>query len=221
MSEYNFVVYEKLDGDAHTDRMLAEEHHGNVPEEITDKQLSSHRVNEQEVTIEKQLEKNRTGVVEKVIEKNLNTAKTEYGTKHRDASTYEGDINKLEEQRVKERNIEKEKYEVASEVPKRQRWWDVKTKDGLKIAFKKEAQWEPSLDDVDWDYLENRGNDIEEENLDFPIDEMDVQDDFGDFSVDDMGDDMGDDVLKEVSYEVVDAGGTPKQMLSTLTPPMI
>jgi len=208
MSEYKFVVYEKLDEDAHTDRMLSESH-GDIPEEITDKQLDPHHVGDKDSVMEKLLENNRTGSAEVVIEKNLDEAKDEFGSKHRNAQAYEGDMNKLEEKRLADYNIEGEEYETASETPKRQRWWEIKSEDGLKIAFEKKAQ---SMD-IDWDYverdrsLEDNMDDILDDpyGQDFEINEIDP-----DFPIEDLGDD--DDVLeavKEVYYEEIDIGGTP------------
>ena len=215
MSDYKFVVYEKLDGDLHTDSML-ERDHGAIPEEVTDKQLKPHHVGCEDVTMEKLLEQTRLGSVESVTEKNLNESKDQFGSKHRNPSAYEGDINKLEEKRIAGNNIEDEEYEVASETPKRQRWWEVKTKDGLKIAFKKVAQPLDYLDDVDWEMLERRQDgDFNDDELfdnigdDFPVDDMEFEvDDLGDFSIDEYGADDSD-LLKEISFNQIDVGGTP------------
>ena len=223
MSEYKFVNYEKLDEHAHTDRMLSEEHK-DAPEVITDKQLDSHRVKEKDTIMEDLLEKTRTGGAQVLLEKNLNDAKEEFGIKHRDSSTYEGDINKLEEKRLAKYNIEKEEYEVASETPKRQRWWEVKTKDGLKLAFKKASYYD---DDNDGDYDRDFGSinwDARDEEFgdefdDFSVDDLE-DDTETEFNVDDLGDvgdegdegDFGDeaqDFLDIKSFRIVDLGGTP------------
>jgi hypothetical protein len=207
MSDYKFVIYEKLDGDAHTSRMLEEEHHGNVPEEITDKQLNTHHVGEKDTLMEDLLEKARTGSAEVVLEKNLNESKDQFGSKHRNPSAYEGDINKLEEKRLAEKHREESEYEVASETPKRQRWWDVKSEDGLKVAFKREAQSDLGLNDIDWDYLEGRDDELEGlDELDDTLND-DLLDDSYDFEVDDV--DGGEEILEEVSYSELDVGGTP------------
>ena len=219
MSEYKFVVYEKLDGDAHTSRMLEEEHHGNVPEEVTDKQLDSYRSGEKDTIMEELLEKTRTGSAQVLIEKNLDDAKEQFCSKHRNPSAYEGNVNKLEEKRIAEYNIEDEKYEVASEVPKRSRWWDVKTKDGLKVAFKKASSdwgdddWEgKTIGDVDFDYVDHNAVDdspddidslLDEPIEDFNIDELSIED----FNIDDELE--NEESLNETSYEVKDIGGTP------------
>jgi hypothetical protein len=215
MSDYKFVVYEKLDGDLHTDSML-ERDHGVIPEEVTDKQLKPHHVGSEDATMEKLLEQTRLGSVESITEKNLNESKDQFGSKHRNPSAYEGDINKIEEQRIANKNVESEEYEVASETPKRQRWWEVKTKDGLKVAFKKEAQSGDYLDDVDWEMLEREqdGDFNDDEYLDnigddFPVDDMEFEvDDLGDFSIDEYGADDSD-LLKEISFNQIDVGGTP------------
>jgi len=214
MSEYKFVVYEKLDGDAHTSRMLEEEH-GDVPEEITDKQLDSYRSGEKDTIMEDLLEKARTGSAQVILEKNLNDSKEQFGSKLRDSSTYEGNINKLEEKRIAQYNIEDEKYEPASETPKRSRWWEVKTDDGLKIAFKTAGRddWEGlTMDDVDFDYVDQyqKGDSLDEDDLDFELDSLSddfVGDDFvGDIDELNLADE---DTLNEVSYEIKDIGGTP------------
>ena len=215
MSDYKFVIYEKLDGDSHTDRMLSKEDHGNVPEEITEKQLNSSRVEEKEVTMEKLLDQKRVGGANVITEKNLNESKGQYGSKFRDASTYEGDINKLEEKRISHKNREDYEYEPASETPKKERWWEVKTQDGLKIAFKKQANLD--LDDVDWDYLENRDefgdrdfmmdDDMDDDLL---ADNMDYTFDVDEISDLDADDEMGEDgLITEISYNEFDVGGTP------------
>jgi len=210
MSKYKFVIYEESDGDLHTDSMLGQDH-GDIPEEVTNKQLEPLHVGNQDKTMESLLEKARTGSAEVLLEKNLDDSKEQFGSKHRDASTYEGDISKLEEKRIATNNIEKEEYEPASETPKRQRWWELKTKDGLKIASKKEAQSGDYLNDIDWDMLDRDQDD------DFPVDDLDndfsIDDLDNDFSIDDLdsSDHLGnsDDVLTEVSFNKIDVGGTP------------
>jgi|APSaa5957512535_1039671.scaffolds.fasta_scaffold52982_1 hypothetical protein len=208
MGDYKFVIYEKLDGDAHTDRMLQEDH-GNVPEEITNKQLESHHVGYKDTIMEDLLEKNRTGSAEVVLEKNLNDSKDQFGSQHRNPSAYEGDISKLEEQRIAN-NKKNEEYEVASETPKRSRWWELKTKDGLKIASKKEAQFH--YDDINWEELDRQQDD---EFASGDVDDDLMNDLSNDFSVDDIGFEVDEldkkipSVLKEVSFDVPDVGGTP------------
>jgi hypothetical protein len=45
-------------------------------------------------------------------------------------------MNKLEEKRLSNDPIEKEKYEASSRVPKAYRWWETKTEKGYKLAQK-------------------------------------------------------------------------------------
>ena len=238
MSDYKFVIYEKLDPHAHTDRMLSKEHE-KAPEVVTNKQLDSRRVQEKDTIMEDLLEKARTGSAKVLLEKSLNDASEEFGTKHRDSSTSEGNINKLEEKRLAKYNIEKEEYEVASETPKRQRWWEVKGKDGLKIAFKKASFGSnyPDSDYPDFDFNDRKNNRLDDiyDDLDSRYESNFDVDNFDDeFGIDDLDDEFEnddsiegfDDVeldtdefededeeqstdLEEVSHSVVDVGGTP------------
>jgi hypothetical protein len=211
MAEYKFMDYQETDGDAHITRRLEEEHHGNVPDVVTDEQLRSGHAETDDSSIEARLEKTRLGGADIVIEKNLSEAKDQFGSNHRDASTYEGDINKLEEKRIKDYNIEDEKYESASETPKAQRWWEVKSDDGLKVASIKTAQLDDytlrqmDLDrDGDWDL--DRAEDLN----DFDVDDMEEEEVVpfaDDFDIDDVNS-SGSDLLNEISYKEVDVGGT-------------
>jgi hypothetical protein len=135
-TNYKFQVYEETPGDDHIDYRLQKEHK-KAPQELTQKQLEDFRVDEKNVSTEKLLEKVRKGSAEVIIEKNLNDSKEGFGVKHRNEETYTGDINKLEEKRLASKPIEKEVYEVSSETPKKLRWWEAKSPDGLKIAQKK------------------------------------------------------------------------------------
>jgi hypothetical protein len=187
---------------------MLQEDHGNVPEEITNKQLESHHVGSKDTIMEDLLEKNRTGSAEVLLEKNLNDSKDQFGSQHRNPSAYEGDINKLEEQRIANSKKDEE-YEVASETPKRSRWWELKTKDGLKIASKKEAQ--SNYDDINWEELDRQQDD---EFASGDVDDDLMNDLSNDFSVDDIGfevDDLDADspsALKEVSFNNKNLGGT-------------
>ena len=131
-NELDFPVFEEVPADDHIDRRLQTQHE--EPKNfITEEQLEDHnRFGEENSTIEKQLEKVRTGNSESLTEGCLNDNK-----KHRNSKAYEGNINKLEEKRVKEAKYlaEKEKYELSSSTPKALRWWEEKLgKDQLKIA---------------------------------------------------------------------------------------
>jgi len=136
MSEqkFNLKDYVKINGDIPIGSRLMEEH-GNVPNELTEKQLDKDRVPEENVTIEKLLEKTRLGGADMLPEGRFNT-ETSKLTKYRNPSSYKGNINKIEEQRLAGNPVEKEKYSDTSETPKKLRWWEEggKSPDGLKLA---------------------------------------------------------------------------------------
>jgi hypothetical protein len=142
MAKFNLKNYKKTDGDEHTDLRL-EEHRGNIPEQISEAQLEDYHADEQDQTTEKQLEKVRTGEADRITEGRLEKEDGRFDIKHRNEATYSGDMNKLEEKRLNSDPVEKEKYELASEVNNKMRWWEgTKSPDGLKLASKitKEAQ---------------------------------------------------------------------------------
>lgn len=116
---------EKADDHEHNEKRLQKHHTDEAPEVITEKQLGKDRVVEKEELTEKQLEGRRTGGSNKITEKNLNDA-TGGLVKHRNTSAHDGDINKLEEQRVSNKKSmqEREKYENASSTPEKKRWWE-------------------------------------------------------------------------------------------------
>jgi hypothetical protein len=211
MAEYKFMDYQETDGDAHITRRLEEEHHGNVPDVVQDEQLRPNHAETDDSSIEARLDKVRLGGADVLIEKNLNDSKDEFGSNHRDASTYEGDISKLEEKRIKEYSNEEEKYEPASETPKAARWWEVKSDDGLKIASVKTAQVDDyTLDQMDLeDRDEGREWDLDrsEDLTDFEVDEFEDAPFSDDFDIEDI--DAGSDLLNEISYKEIDVGGTP------------
>lgn len=134
MSKFNLKNYKKLNLDEHTEMRLKEQH-SETPDVINEAQLEKGRVPEKDVTIEALLEKNRTGSATEVTEKRLDTADAKFDNKYRNAETANGNINKLEEQRLKNDPVENEKYEPASETGKQLRWWETsKSPDGLKVA---------------------------------------------------------------------------------------
>ena len=139
MSKFNLKTYKKISGDQHIDSRLKEDHE-KAPEVINEKQLEDYRGKEPQVTTEKQLEESRkatkTTEATEITEKQLDTKKGKFDIKLRNASAYEGDLPKLEEQRLKGDPIENEKYKPASETPKGMRWWEQggKSPDGLKLA---------------------------------------------------------------------------------------
>ena len=104
------------------------------PQEITEAQLKKDRKDTEENTIEKKLEKVRAGSQEMLTEGQLNKSKSTI-MKHRSAEkTAKGDINKLEEKRLAGETMESEKQELASEMDKPKRFYEVKSPDGLKLA---------------------------------------------------------------------------------------
>jgi len=151
MSKFNLKNYKKINLDEHTEMRLKEQH-SEAPDVINEAQLEKGRVPEKDVTIEALLEKNRTGGATEITEKRLDSDKSKFDNKYRNAETSKGNINKLEEQRLKNDPVENEKYEPASEVGKELRWWETKkSPDGLKVAsspshIKKQAQSPAELD---------------------------------------------------------------------------
>ena len=134
MSKFNLKDYQKTNGDEHINMRL-EKQRSEAPDVINEKQLEDYRATESDVTIEKQLEEARTGEETETTEKRLDTHKPKFANKYRNPEAYQGDMNKLEEQRLQGDTNEKEKYEAASETPKQFRWWEgVKSPDGLKLA---------------------------------------------------------------------------------------
>ncbi len=141
MSEkkFNLKNYQQINGDKHIDMRL-EEARKEAPDVINEKQLEDGRVEEKNVTIEKLLEKNRTGAEDEITEKRLDTHKSKFANNYRNEETYTGDINKLEEKRLKSDPIEKEAYSLASETPAKMKWWEsIKSPDGLKVASKEQT----------------------------------------------------------------------------------
>jgi len=163
MSErkFNLKDYVKINGDVPIGSRLMEEH-GGIPDEVTEKQLDKDRVSEENVPIEKLLEKARLGGADMLPEGRLNTETSMFG-KYRDSSAYDGDMNKVEEQRLAGSPVEKEKYTDSSETPKKLRWWEEggKSPDGLKLA--KVAQ--KSLEDDDF-FKEEEGDEVDEMSFD-------------------------------------------------------
>jgi len=159
-SKFNFKDYVKINGDIPIDARLQDEH-GDVPEEVTEKQLDRDRSPANEVTIEKLLENTRTGGAYILPEGRLNTEKSLFG-KYRNPEAFKGDINKVEEQRLAGDPVEDEKYTDASETPKKLRWWEEggKSPDGLKLTHNTkpikvaEKEW---IDGLDEDEDEDEG----------------------------------------------------------------
>jgi hypothetical protein len=132
------------DGDLINEVRLQKEHKS-APEEITQKQLEKDRVPEKNVTIEKLLDAKRVSSDFPIIEKQLNDSKSKT-MKHRNAEAHKGDINKIEEQRIKNKKQAK-KSEPASETNPKKRWWeDVKASNKSRFVT---AQYDDYNDDGD------------------------------------------------------------------------
>tara|TARA_R110000824_G_scaffold148242_3_gene317832 strand:+ start:10123 stop:11259 length:1137 start_codon:yes stop_codon:yes gene_type:complete len=187
MSKFNLVNYIKNNGDEHIDHRLREEHQP-APESVTEKQLERDRTGEKEQTMEALLEKVRQGSADSIIEKNLNDAKGGFHT-HRDKSTYDGDMNKVEEQRLAGDRMEDEKYEAASSTPKTKRWWDK-----LKATAEDDKSIKKSAAELDFSkpHFEETGY-AHDDDGEVSIDEgsmsnFDIVDDSDDFSSNDDDD---------------------------------
>jgi len=198
------------DHDDHIERRLKNEHK-DQKNMITEKQLKDY-ITETEVQLtEKQLEDNRGGP-EGTTEARLN-ASTSKLMKHRDESTHIGDINKLEEQRLANKPVEKEEYKPASETPKALRWWEKSdSPDGLKLAQshsrrRHEEPLAPAFGPSNFGILDDDGEfnekfdihdiddseDIDDPDADFLDDEMSIEkekDMFDVFDIDDVALDM-------------------------------
>ena len=148
MSKFNLKKYVKVNGDEHIDQKLGDSHE-EAPEVIMEKQLEKGRTKKPEVILEGLLAEIRKGGAEQSPEYRLNNEKSKI-VEYRNPSAYEGDMNKLEEQRLKGDPVEDEKYEMASETPKDMRWWEEKSPDGLKLTHKNRKNWlQKSADVVD------------------------------------------------------------------------
>jgi len=169
MAKFNLETYKKISGDKHINQRL-EEDRSEAPNEVNEKQLEDYRSVEENVTTEKQLEKQRNGGDNEVTERRLDTKKAGFENKYRNPSAYEGDLNKLEEQRLKNDPVEDEKYEDASTTPKAFRWWEnVKSPDGLKVA-KNITKKNIKIAQVE----EHQWEDMEDPEDDFDIAELEV-----------------------------------------------
>ena len=136
MSEkkFNLKTYQKINGNEHIDMRLNDTR-GKIPDVINEKQLESYRATEANVIIEKLLDNKRTGEETEITEKRLDSHKPKFANQYRNPKTYDGDMNKLEEQRLSGNPVEDEKYSSSSSVGKKMRWWeDVKSDDGLKVS---------------------------------------------------------------------------------------
>jgi len=115
---------------------------------IVEKQLDKDRKETDDITTEKRLDDSRTGSKDVLIEGQLSRNNSNL-VAHRNPNAAKGNINKLEEKRVKGYNIEKEKQEPASEVDKPRRFWENSSPDGLKLASKRGFKKVAELEDFD------------------------------------------------------------------------
>ena len=169
MSKFNLKNYKETPGDVHIDKRL-QESHKDAPDQISEAQLEDYRAGEPEVLIEKQLENKRLGGDDEITEKRLDDHKAKFANKYRNPEAYEGDINKLEEKRLKNDPVENEEYKPASECAKQLRWWEgVKSPDGLKVAKEEKVVKTAQVEEV-----EKVEMDMEEDvdDPDFNIDEL-------------------------------------------------
>ena len=135
--KFNLKNYQKINGDEHIDMRL-DALRGDIPDVINEKQLEKYRPGEAEGLTELQLKKNRPGAETEITEKRLDTHKSKFANKYRNPEAHTGDMNKLEEQRLNNDPVEKEKYEAASSTPKQFKWWEEKSPDGLKLSENKQ-----------------------------------------------------------------------------------
>lgn len=104
---------------------------------ITEKKLDDYRVDSEVKTTEQRLEDVRTGSPSVTTEGQLEKS----ADKHRDESASAGNVPKLEEQRLKNDPVEKQKPKSASETPDKIRIDKMPAgSDGLKLASTKKAQ---------------------------------------------------------------------------------
>jgi hypothetical protein len=122
----------------HIDEQLRDDRGGDLdaPDTLTENQIDKDRKEVKETTTEEKLEKVRTGSNDSLVEGMLNSSKSKLH-QHRNEDASAGDVNKLEEQRMANKNRqETEKQEPSSETGKKNRLLDNDTSkdDGLKLA---------------------------------------------------------------------------------------
>jgi hypothetical protein len=97
-----------------TESLLQDGRKDTEPTSISEKQLDAQRTDGKALPIEARLDKVRTGSAETLTEERLDSSKSKL-VKHRNAEASAGDINKLEEQRLANKPVEKEVAKPASE----------------------------------------------------------------------------------------------------------
>jgi len=160
-----------------------------APTQTTEQQLASRRVEEKHVLTESLLDKQRVNQGASLVEAQLNTAKGNFGIKFRNSDAHTGDINKVEEFRISQKNVqEKEKYELASSTHDKKKFWKVKSEDGLKLASKKNlSKKAQSASPLDFSDDGERFNHLEEI---WPEEESGIHDD-KEIDIADIEDEMG------------------------------
>lgn len=102
------------------------------PEVITEELLQKDRKDTENTIIEKKLDNVRGNSEALLIEGRLDKSKSTIVKHRHDAAS--GDINKLEEKRLKGERMEKEEPELASKIDKAREFYKTKSPDGLKLA---------------------------------------------------------------------------------------
>ena len=144
-------------------------HRSEPKQVINEKQLEEYRATESNTLIQKMLEDSRTGEATQTTERQLDTQKSKFNNKYRNKEAHTGNMNKLEEKRLKNKPVEKEEYKASSSTPAKLRWWEnVKSPDGLKLANNKKvvAQKSQELDfeQPNWGNLQESPEDIIEQD---------------------------------------------------------
>lgn len=163
--KFNLKDYVKISGDEHIESRLRKSHEDSK-DVINEKQLEDYRATEVDSLTEKQLDSKRGGNKEasELVEKRLDTDKSRFANKYRNPDAYKGAINKLEEKRLANNPVEKEKYEAASTTGKKLRWWE-NTEDpmGMKLARNRRLQRKAQFEDFEDDY---DGGELDEDTMD-------------------------------------------------------
>jgi len=120
------------DGDMPIESKLRVKPAADEPQQVSEAQLDDRREGTEDWLTEKKLENRRTGAAETLRSERLDASDSGL-VMHRNKSAYEGDINKLEEQRLANSPVEKEKYEPAAVFDKRT-MKEIKGDDGLRTA---------------------------------------------------------------------------------------
>ena len=125
---------EKVDLDAPTEQRLRKKDDSDAPDALTEKQIDKDRTDGDAVPTEKRLEKVRTGAAEVLVEKMLDDSDSKL-VKHRNAEAHTGDMNKVEEQRLANKDRQDtEEAKAASTTEKALSFKEVKGPDGLRTA---------------------------------------------------------------------------------------